>query len=211
MAKKTFLDITNVVRKNIKLTVHKSCHRKKLLKWLYEVLNDFEYSQVTFATAIFIIDRYTEVRGLDLAEYQLIGIAALFLSAKIEERHCKGIEDYIHVTDNSYGRSEILEKEAEMLRIFDFNLLLKLPHAFLRPWYLEKVTDKYQLKQRQEIFFCAFSYIMEKNACGGNIRWVYLEGIREAEKVFAGCSVDLDFRFYLETNRRLRNILHSIK
>lgn len=202
--KRTFQDITNVARKNIRLTIHKSAHRKKLLKWLYEVVNDFGYSQVTFSTAVLVLDRYTEVKGLDLTEYQLIGISALFLSAKIEERHCKVIDDYIHVTDNSYMKREVLDKEIEMLEIFDFNLMFRLPHFFLKHWYLERVSEKYTIQHRQEIFFCAFSYIMEKNICGGNMYWIYLEGVREAEKLLSGCEIDIDFRFYLENNKRIK-------
>lgn len=202
--KTAFQDITNVVRKNIKLTIHKSAHRRKLLKWLYEVVNDFRYSQVTFSTAVFILDKYTEAKGLDLGEYQLIGISALFLGAKIEERKCKSMDDYTHVTDDTYSRQQVLQKEIEMLELFDFNLLFRLPHSFLRAWYLEKVSDRFTVEHRQEVFFCAFSYVMEKNICGGNMYWIYLEGSREAEKVFSDCEIDTDFKFYLENNRRIK-------
>lgn len=207
--KRAFQDITNVVRKNIKLTVHKSTHRKKLLKWLYEVINDFGYSQVTFSIAVFILDKYTEVKGLDLTKYQLIGVSALFISAKIEEKQCKRIEDYVHVTDNSYSKQDILKKEMEMLESFDFDLMFKLPHTFLKHWYLEKVSEKYTIHHRQEIFFCAFSHIIEKNTCGSNMYWIYLEGAREAEKVLEGCEIDPDLRFYLENNRRIKSLKQS--
>lgn len=201
--KRAFQDITNVARKNIKITVHKSSHRKKLLKWLYEVINDFDYSQVTFASAVVIIDKYTERKGLDLSEYQLIGISALFISAKIEERYCKSILDYVHVTDNSYTKEEILKKEFDMINFIDMSIYQKLPHTYLRPWYIEKVSDKYNLKVRQEIFFSAFAYIMEKNTCGSNPNWIYLEGVKIAEKVLQGGEIDKDFNFYLVNNRKI--------
>ncbi|AFN83761.1 G2/mitotic specific cyclin 1 [Encephalitozoon romaleae SJ-2008] len=206
MMKRVFQDITNVSRKNIKLTIHKSSHRRKLVKWLYEVMDDFGYSQVTFSTAVFILDKYTETRGLDLGKYQLVGISALFLSAKIEEKRCKGIEDYVHVTDNTYSKEEILDKEVEMLEIFGFNLMFRLPHSFLKERYLEKASGKYTVKQSQEIFFCAFSYVLEKNICGSSMYWIYLEGVKEAEKILSGNEIDAGLRFYLENNRRIKNI-----
>ncbi|AFM98997.1 cyclin [Encephalitozoon hellem ATCC 50504] len=204
--KRVFQDITNVSRKNIKLTIHKSSHRRKLVKWLYEVMDDFGYSQVTFSTAIFILDKYIETRGLDLEKYQLVGISALFLSAKIEEKQCKGIEDYVHVTDSTCSKEEILEKEVDMLEVFGFNLMFKLPHSFLKEKYLEKVSDKYTVKQSQEIFFCAFSYVIEKNICGSSMYWIYLEGVKEAEKMLSGGEVDAGLRFYLENNKRIKDI-----
>ncbi|ADM12230.1 G2/mitotic specific cyclin 1 [Encephalitozoon intestinalis ATCC 50506] len=206
MMKRVFQDITNVSRKNIKLTIHRSSHRRKLVKWLYEVMDDFGYSQVTFSTAVFILDRYTEVRGLDLGKYQLVGISSLFLSAKIEEKRCKEIDDYVHVTDNTYSRREILDKEIEILEVFGFNLMFRLPHSFLKEKYLEKMSSEYTVKQCQEIFFCAFSYVIEKNICGSSMYWIYLEGIKEAEKVLSGHKASEDFRFYLENNRRIKNI-----
>lgn len=206
MMKRVFQDITNVSRKNIKLTIHKSSHRRKLVKWLYEVMDDFGYSQVTFSTAIFILDKYTETRGLDLGKYQLVGISALFLSAKIEEKQCKGIEDYVHVTDNACSEEEILDKEVQMLEIFGFNLMFRLPHSFLKERYLEKTSSKYTTKQSQEIFFCAFSYVLEKNICGSSMYWIYLEGVKEAEKILSGNEIDVGLRFYLENNRRIKNI-----
>lgn len=204
--KRVFQDITNVSRKNIKLTIHKSSHRRKLLLWLYEVMDDFGYSQITLSTAVFILDRYTETKGLDLDKYQLVGISALFLSAKMEERECKTIDDYVHVTDSTFSKQEILDKEIEMLEMFGFNPMLKLPHSFLREWYLEKVSDRYTIKQRQEIFFCAFSYVIERNVCGANMYWIYLEGVKEAEKILSGCEIDPRLRFYLENNRRIKSI-----
>ncbi|CAD27077.2 similarity to G2/mitotic specific cyclin 1 (fragment) [Encephalitozoon cuniculi GB-M1] len=204
--KRVFQDITNVNRKNIKLTIHKSSHRRKLVQWLYEVTDDFGYSQVTFSTAVFILDRYTEARGLDLEKYQLVGISALFLSAKIEEKWCKAVDDYVHVTDGACSGKEILDKEIEMLEVFDFNMMLRLPHSFLQERYLEKASDKYTMKQRQEIFFCAFSYVIEKNICGSSMYWIYLEGVKEAEKVLSGCEIDTGLRFYLENNRKIKSI-----
>lgn len=205
--KRAFHDITNITRKNIKLTIHKSSHRKKLVRWLYEVVEDFEYSQVTFAMAIYILDRYTLNKGFNLSEYQLIGITVLFIAAKIEEPKCKSVMEYVEVTDRSVNRKEILEKEMDILSSFNFNLELHTPHRYLRIWYLEKMDCKYSLEERQEILFCGFAYILEKNTCRHNMYWMYLEGIREAEKVLTGQDVSDEFKFYLDHNRTTRDLV----
>ncbi|KAH9410839.1 cyclin [Ordospora pajunii] len=204
--KRVFEDITNVSRKNIKLTIHKSAHRKKLLRWLYEVVNDFEYSQVTFSIAVLILDRYVEMRGLDLTKYQLVGISALFLSAKLEEKHLKTLDDYVFVTSNSFLKQEILDKEIEMLKALEFDMIMKLPHCLLREAQIEKMSERYSMKQRQEIFFCAFSYLIEKNSCRWNALQLYTKGIHEASSLFSGCEADTDFKFYLENNRVIKGI-----
>ncbi|KAF9764952.1 Cyclin-A1-2 [Nosema granulosis] len=205
--KRAFHDITNITRKNIKLTIHKSSHRKKLVRWLYEVVEDFEYSQVTFAMAVYILDRYTVNKGFNLSEYQLIGITVLFIAAKFEEPKNKGVADYVEVTDSSVNRKEILEMEREILSSFGFNLDLQTPHRYLRIWYLEKMDCKFSLEERQEILFCSFAYILEKHTCRHNMYWMYLEGIREAEKVLSGHCLSDELRFYIEHNRTTKNLV----
>jgi hypothetical protein len=204
--KRAFHDITNVARKNIKLTIHKSSHRKKLVKWLYEVVEDFEYSQVTFALGIHILDKYTLNKGFDLSEYQLIGITVLFIAAKIEEPKAKSVKDYMEVTDSSVSIREILEKELEILQSFNFDIDLQIPHAYLRSWYLQKMECKFSLIERQEILFCAFAFILEKHTCRHNMYWMYLEGIREAERILSGCVLPEDITFYLKHNNVTKNL-----
>lgn len=174
------------------------------MRWLYEVMNDFGYSQVTFSTAILLMDRYTEKKGVKLSEYQLIGISGLFLSAKVEERECKRIEEYMYVTESSYGVEEILVKEREMVEMLEFSGVIRLPHSFLRLWYLERICSGYSISERQEIMQCGFSCVMERNTCGSNMYWIYLEGMKEAEKVFSGGEIETDLRFYLENNKRIK-------
>lgn len=206
--KRVFHDITNVTKKNFKLTIHKSSHRKKLIRWLYEVTRDFKYSQGTFALSVYILDFYTQKRGFSLTDYQLIGITSLFIGAKIDERVCKHIDEYIKVTDNYVKKEEILNLEKEILEVLDFDI--KIPHSYLHTWYLENMSNKYSLVERREILFSTFAYIMEKNTCKNNMYWIYLEGIRESEKILSGLKISEELQFYLENNRLIENIKFRI-
>ncbi|KAK6089473.1 hypothetical protein P3W45_001610 [Vairimorpha bombi] len=204
MIKRVFHDITNVSRKNFKLTIHKSSHRKKLIRWLYEVTRDFKYSQATFAISIYILDSYTQKCGFDLNDYQLIGITSLFVGAKIDEKLCKSIDEYVAVTDNYAKKEEIINLEREILKVLDFDI--KIPHLYLKTWYLKKMSSKFTLLERREILFSAFAYIMEKNICKNNMYWIYLEGIREAEKLLSCKDMSEELKFYIENNRVTKNI-----
>lgn len=133
MLKSVFQDITNVNSKRIRLTVHKSVHRRKLLKWIYEVCGDFRYSAYTFTATVIIIDRYTEKNGFELDEYQLIGIAALFLAAKIEESKTQPASEYASVTENTFSVEEIFAKEWSIVESLDTELYIKLPQFHFNP------------------------------------------------------------------------------
>ncbi|WUR05024.1 cyclin-family protein [Vairimorpha necatrix] len=202
--RRVFHDITNVSKKNIKLTIHKSSHRKKLIRWLYEVIRDFKYSQSTFGLTIYILDSYTQQMGFDINSYQLIGITSLFIAAKLEERATKPLEDYLVVTDNLVSAEELINMERMIIVNIQFDI--KIPHSYLKLWYLKRMTNHFTMKERQEILFSAFACIIEKNASIKNIYCVYLEGIREAERIMSGSDISKDLEFYIKNNRVIRHI-----
>ena len=210
MIKRVFQDITNLQSKNIKLTIHKSSHRKKLLRWIYEVCGDFRYSSYTYITTLIIIDAYTEKNGFDINEYQLIGISALFLSAKIEEPVTKKVKEYSLVTDNGYSVKEIIEKEKEILELLEYNIKIKLPHSYFNLDYFRNNFLVLEVEEKREILNCIIAALMERSSYTKNMFLLYLEAVREMEMVLNSSIVDPDVQFYLDNNKPTRGLLNKI-
>lgn len=203
MIKRAFQDITNLRSKHIKVTIHKSSHRKKLIRWIYEVCKDFNYSEYTYITAVLIIDRYTEKHVFDLDEYQLIGIASLLIAAKIEEPKTRPISEYASVTDNSFCQLEIVQKEKSILVVLDYNITNKLPQSYLNVDYLKNNFKQYSFEERRELLNCYIAAQLEQSIYTKNMFLLYLQAIREMEKEFKTVVYSEATRFYIKNNPRI--------
>ena len=117
-----FKDITNIKVNKINVTVHKIKHKQTLYKWMYDVSVDFNYHHITLLTAILMVEKYTDRFGFLLENYQLIGITALYVAAKIEETNTQKISVYEKVTDYTYTKIEILKCERKLLDFLDYDL-----------------------------------------------------------------------------------------
>lgn len=204
---KEFVDITNFSSKRIKVTIHKSVHRKKLLRWIYEVCKDFLYNQYTYTLCVLIIDTFTETNGFVLDEYQLIGITSLLISAKIEERKIKSVEEYALITDNAFSTKQILEKENFILKTLDFKLPLVFPQSYLNVEYLNRSLKNYELKDKIEILNSFIAAQLEINTYTKNMYLIYLESLREMEKQVENCRFTDITRFYLLNNPNIKKDL----
>ncbi|RVD91364.1 G2 mitotic specific cyclin 1 [Tubulinosema ratisbonensis] len=189
-------DITNIKKENIILTIKKSNSRKKLLRWLYEVVTDFKYSTITFTKAVFILDKFIHKKGLNLSNYQLIGISSLYVSAKYEEKNVLSIKDYEVVTDNSFTSKDILSTELEILKILDFNLNFPLPHDYVTESELEKLNIALSKLEKRDLIYGVISYTLEKeDRCEGPYI-IYLKSIRILSDILY-YGIDKDISFYL--------------
>ncbi|EPR79137.1 G2/mitotic specific cyclin 1 [Spraguea lophii 42_110] len=117
-----FKEITKVSNTNIIVKIVNNNHRKTLIHWLFEVTSDFNYSIRTYIHAVYIFDKYTTYRGEDLNNYQLIGLTALFIAAKIDEEYPKKIHYYTMVTEESVTKKDIVKREKDMVNVIGFTL-----------------------------------------------------------------------------------------
>lgn len=205
MRKRVFQDITNLQTKRIKVTIHKSAHRKKLVRWIYEVCKDFKYLEYTYIITVLIIDTYTEKHGFDLEEYQLIGITALFIGAKIEEPTTHLVSEYAAVTDGAFSEQEIIKKEAAMLETINFNITAKLPQFYFNLDYFNNNFKEFSLAEKKEILNCFIAAQLEQNVCTKNMFLLYLEAVREMETAFNTFLYSESIRFYIENNPRINS------
>jgi len=108
--------------------------RAVLVDWLVEVQIQFNLLQETLFMTINTIDRFLAVEGKCVykSRLQLVGVAAMFLMAKIEEVYAPEVSDFVYITDNTYSGEEIREMELKIVRTLDFNLYQPTCISFLR-------------------------------------------------------------------------------
>ena len=82
--------------------------RAILIDWLIDVHLNFKLSTETLFLTINLIDRYVSKKLIGKNKFQLLGISALFISAKYEEVIYPGIHNFVEITDNTYTKSDIL-------------------------------------------------------------------------------------------------------
>lgn len=52
---------------------------------------------------------------MDRAKLQLVGVAAMFVASKYEERHSPHMEKFVYLTAYTYTKKEVLEMEQRIL------------------------------------------------------------------------------------------------
>jgi hypothetical protein len=107
-----------------------------LIDWIVDVHCRYKMHQCTLWLCINLIDRYLEKVSIARSRLQLIGVAALLIASKFEEIYPPEIQDFKHMTDDSYSRQDIVNMEADILRAIDYQLVVPTGFHFLTR-YLE--------------------------------------------------------------------------
>ncbi|CAA7388992.1 unnamed protein product [Spirodela intermedia] len=105
--------------------------RAILVDWLIEVHYKFELMPETLYLTVYIIDRYLSLESVLRRELQLVGITAMLIACKYEEIWAPEINDFICISDNAYGREQILGTEKAILDKLEWNLTVPTPYVFL--------------------------------------------------------------------------------
>ena len=72
------------------------------------------------------------------AEYQLVGVACLWIASKYEEIYPPRMESFIKVTDSSYSVAELKAMEGRIILALKFNLTYTTPLQIL-----EAIAEKW--------------------------------------------------------------------
>lgn len=105
--------------------------RAILIDWLQEVCANYLFKRETLHYAINYIDRYLSIKKhIETNELQLVGVTALFLSAKMDEIYTPKLESMVKVTNNTYSASAIRDLELSMYKV----LQLKITPPTLNMW-----------------------------------------------------------------------------
>jgi len=128
--------------------------RAILIDWLVEVHQKFKMQPQTLYICVNILDRYLERKIVKRDELQLIGCAALWTASKIEEIYSPEVQDFVHISDRAFKRSDLLAMEGQLLNVLEFKLTFPTHFVFLTRWSRVANADK-----RQKLFA---SYCVER-------------------------------------------------
>eukprot|EP00792_Barthelona_sp_PAP020_P005247 TRINITY_DN2566_c0_g2_i1.p1 TRINITY_DN2566_c0_g2~~TRINITY_DN2566_c0_g2_i1.p1 ORF type:complete len:327 (-),score=88.58 TRINITY_DN2566_c0_g2_i1:3-947(-) len=128
MEKKYMWDV-NYLEKQSEVT---GSQRAILISWMMECSYKFRHSPETIFRAVNYVDRYLSKNLVLIRKLQLVGTAALFISAKIEERRTPASREYVKIAANSFTREELLAMERSILRDLDYDVYVPSAHTFLR-------------------------------------------------------------------------------
>ena len=108
--------------------------RSVLIDWLVQVHEHFGLLPETLYLCVNIIDRFLSVRSVNPGKLQLIGMAALFIAAKYEEkkRSVPSVNSMIYMAANSYSAEEFLKAERYVLDELRFEFGRASPMSWLR-------------------------------------------------------------------------------
>jgi hypothetical protein len=131
--------------------------RKMLVLWLLEVHAEYGLKEETLFLTIQIIDRMASKVHILRAQYQLIGIAALWISAKFEENHGQvpTLKSLCYITCQTFKESEILYMERMILGHLRFDV--GVPGA---PGFVKAQIALSQRKLPDQVYMLA-SYILQ--------------------------------------------------
>ena len=99
--------------------------RMILVDWLTQVQHHLKLSQESLYLAVSILDTILHRRDVDADKLQLLGITALLLATKCEEYYPAEVEKLLHLTEDSYSRSEVVSMERVIIQILDFKVYLR--------------------------------------------------------------------------------------
>ena len=166
--------------------------RAILIDWIVEVHQKFKMQPQTLYICVNILDRYLERKVVKRDELQLIGCAALWTASKIEEIYSPEVQDFVHISDRAFKRSDLLAMEGQMLNVLDFKLTFPTHFVFLTRWARVADADKKQklfasycvertlqeysfLRYKPSLIAAAGVYLaMETAPCGSNQLWTQL-------------------------------------
>ena len=104
--------------------------RAILMDWLVEVHYRFRLKSETLYQTVWIIDAYLSLYPIIRARLQLLGIAALLISCKVQEIYYPQLNELIDITDGAYIKEELTQMEAHILKVLNFNIMAPNANEF---------------------------------------------------------------------------------
>ena len=112
--------------------------RAILFDWMLEVCQEYILKRETLHTALINVDRYlSRAARIERGDLQLVGVASLFLAAKLEEIYPPRGSDFVLTTDGAYTVNQIYQMEAKMLSAFDWYSTPVTPVAWMNVYFRE--------------------------------------------------------------------------
>ena len=134
--------------------------RAMLIDWLVDVHENFKLIDETLFLTVNIIDRFLSKVQVGKSNFQLIGVTALLIACKFEERQVPNLEKFVYVTEYAFNIKQLLQTERKMLDVLGFDLAWASPIRFL-----ELYNEKTKIPTKG-MMFCKFLLELLLLDCG---------------------------------------------
>ncbi len=105
-----------------------------LLDWMVDVGIKFNLTSESYFEAAYII-KYClgdqDFEDLKTTNLQLLGVSALMIASKNNERYTPEARDYIYIADKSFTKEELLAMEQRILKSIQFHVNFVTPNQFI--------------------------------------------------------------------------------
>uniref|UniRef100_UPI0037E9A8FA G1/S-specific cyclin-E1 n=1 Tax=Semicossyphus pulcher TaxID=241346 RepID=UPI0037E9A8FA len=168
--------------------------RAILLDWLMEVSEVYKLHRETYHLAQDYFDRFMATqRNVFKSTLQLIGIACLFIAAKVEEMYPPKIYQFAYVTDDACSEDEILSMEVIIMKELKWSLSPQTPISWLNVYmqvaYL-KETDELLIPRYPQETFIQITELLD--LCMLDMRCLeFSNGVLAASALFHFSSLEL--------------------
>jgi hypothetical protein len=203
--------------------------RAILMDWIVEVHFRFGFREETLFQTVWIIDTYLSKTPITRARLQLLGMASLLISCKSQEIYYPDLKKLIDIADGAYVISELLEMEAHILKVLNFNIMSPTQNDFYvivakafnfdkKQYYLGKyflessLLDYQKIKYSPSVIGVSCAYIVMKYFKINNYKSLYSnEIIKEncPEKIIKSASRDICFLVSSLSNSSLRAVINK--
>lgn len=117
--------------------------RNILVDWIVEVHSHFKLQEETLFLCVNLLDRVFERTSVRKSDLQLIGVTCLFIASKVEEIYPPELSDFAYITKNACAMKNILNKEREILKLLDFDIMTVYSYTlFQRIHFISKTPKK---------------------------------------------------------------------
>lgn len=95
-----------------------------LYAWLLVVCDQLALSTRTLGLTLYVLERYCTERVVALAEYQLVGLAALHVAGDLVEPNPVRADDLTYLSRNAYTIAQLARAERDLLGVVGVDLLI---------------------------------------------------------------------------------------
>lgn len=132
--------------------------RQILIDWLVDVHDSFELKEQTLYLALSYLSDYASLREISKEDYQLAGIACLWIASKYEEIYPPRTRNYIEVTADTYTIRDLKNMESNILEALGFDLnrttALQLFEGMIES---EPASESVRIMQEKAICLCRYA------------------------------------------------------
>ena len=163
-----------------------------LIDWIISLQNKFFLKNNTLFLTINLIDRYLSKKSILRTQFQLLGVASLFIAYKYEEIYIKKIDDFVNLAAGAFNKSEILEMENNIVDLIEFNLDLPLSNDFFD---LLSTVYKFDKKEYYFGYFLLEAFFLDISCCE----------YKQSQIALATCFIILGLRQMKRINNKENN------